>query len=189
MASPGKLWQHTKVFLTLRDSDWICLGWGLGLCILKGSTYDSSMQRTDSHWASIKKHKGYPRENFDSIYDFKMFVSLGLAITLASNYSREPCSSHLFTFRILNSAPKPQLPLILCHADTALTLWVAGWEGGVSCSGYFCYACLGTFHASHLWSYLYLEFISVVPIITDSRQSTNNSWLNTKKHSSKESII
>lgn len=138
------------MFPTLRDSDWIGLGWGLGLCIFKGSTHDSSIQRTDSQWVLIEKHKDYPRGNFDLIHDIKMFVPLEPAITPASNCSRESCSSHLFTFRILNSAPKPQLPLILCQANTASPLWVAGWEGDAPCC-----------------------FFSVI-------QSTTTNWLNSK---------
>lgn len=60
----GVIWR-ALVFPTLRDHD--CIErWGLGICIFKGSTHDSSMQRTESHWVPVEKHLGLPRGKCNS---------------------------------------------------------------------------------------------------------------------------
>ena len=64
------------------------------------------MHKTDSHWVPVEKPKGNPRGNLDLIHDTKMFVSLELAKILVSTHPGRHCSRHLFTLRILESAPK-----------------------------------------------------------------------------------
>ena len=69
-------------------------------------TLCSNMQKTYSHWVLVEMPKGNPRGNFDLIHKNKMLLSLGLAIILVSTCPGRHRSRHLFTLRILKSAPK-----------------------------------------------------------------------------------
>ena len=105
MSQPQKFWLNWS---RLRSSGTLC----------------SNMHRPDSHWVPVEKPKGNPRGNFDLISDTKMFVSLELAKILVSTCPGRHCCRHLFTLRILESAPK------ILWANTA-SHW--GWqaEGGI----------------------------------------------------------